>query len=280
MMESCKDGKCGKCPACEKKKSLMAMGYSEKAVEAVMFEFGEREIMEMVKTRLKVMHGLLSDIEESIAMKPNGSMSPWMVDKITMSADYLSAVADNAKYGDGLDNFKEGDGHSKAFDKGKYGKGLSKSQKESAKASSKKAMKADEEGKSLKEQYKPWASDKAHNKGLKEKGKKTPKSKHTEKYERMYGKDSEDNAEDSSDFAKKSGTGKSLAEKARKSGISLSVLRKVYQRGMGAWKSGHRPGMSPQAWAMARVNSFITGGGARKADKDLLGGGKKKKKKK
>ena len=70
---------------------------------------------------------------------------------------------------------------------------------------------------------------------------------------------------------------KSLAKKAKKSGISLGVLRKVYQRGMGAWKSGHRPGMSPQAWAMARVNSFITGGGARKADKDLLGGKKKKK---
>jgi len=255
----------------------MAMGYHEQAVDAVLVEFGEREIMEMVKTRLKVMHGLLSDIEEAIAMKPNGNMSPWMVDKITMSADYLSAVADNAKYGDGLDEYKEG--HAKAFDKGSYGKGLSKSQKESAKKSSKKAMKADEEGKSLKEQYKPWDSDKAHNAKLKKQGKKTPKSKHTEKYEKMYGKDSDDNAEDSTDYAKKKGgAGKSLAEKARKSGISLSVLRQVYQRGIGAWKSGHRPGMSPQQWAMARVNSFITGGGARKADKDLLGKGKKKKK--
>ena len=138
-------------------------------------------------------------------------------------------------------------------------------------------MKADEEGKSLKEQYKPWASDKAHNKKLKEQGKKAPKSKHTEKYERMYGKDSVDNAEDLADYAQKGSAGKSLAEKARKSGISLSVLRKVYQRGIGAWKSGHRPGMSPQAWAMARVNSYITGGGARKADKDLTSGKKKKK---
>ncbi len=259
----------------------MALGYHEQAVESVMFEFGEREIMEMVKTRLQVMHGLLSDIEEAIAMKPNGCMSPWMVDKVTMSADYLSAVADNAKYGDGLEEeYKEG--HARAFDKGNYGKGLSKEQKESAKSSSKKAMKADEEGKSLKEQYKPWASDKAHNAKLKEQGKKTPKSKHTEKYERMYGKDSDDNSEESSDFAKGKkrgggGAGKALAKKARESGISLGVLRQVYQRGIGAWKSGHRPGMSPQQWAMARVNSFITGGGARKADKDLLGGKKKKK---
>ena len=103
-MKSCKDGKCGKCQSCEQKKSLMAMGYSEQAVEAVMLEFGEREIMEMVKTRLKVMHGLLSDIENAIAMNPGRLMDQWMIDKVTMSADYLSAVADNARLGDGLDD--------------------------------------------------------------------------------------------------------------------------------------------------------------------------------
>lgn len=104
MMKSCKDGKCGKCPACEQKKSLMAMGYSEQAVDAVMFEFGEREIMEMVKTRLQVMHGLVRQIEESIAMNPGKLLDQWMIDKLTLSADYLSAVADNAKFGDGLDD--------------------------------------------------------------------------------------------------------------------------------------------------------------------------------
>ncbi len=104
MMKSCKDGKCGKCPACDQKKSLMAMGYSEQAVEAVMFEFGEREIMEMVKTRLKVIHGLVSEIEQSVARNPGGMMDQWMIDKITMSADYLSAVSDNAKFGSGLDD--------------------------------------------------------------------------------------------------------------------------------------------------------------------------------
>ena len=30
-----------------------------------------------------------------------------------------------------------------------------------------------------------------------------------------------------------------------------------------------RPGTTPQQWAFARVNSFITGGGARKSDADL-----------
>ena len=46
-------------------------------------------------------------------------------------------------------------------------------------------------------------------------------------------------------------------------------LKKVYDRGMAAWRTGHRPGTTPQQWAFARVNSFITGGGARKSDADL-----------
>tara|TARA_B100000941_G_scaffold265938_1_gene220869 strand:+ start:6 stop:1820 length:1815 start_codon:yes stop_codon:yes gene_type:complete len=60
-----------------------------------------------------------------------------------------------------------------------------------------------------------------------------------------------------------------LVKKSEKSGISYGILKKVYDRGMAAWKGGHRPGTTPQQWAFARVNSFITGGGARKADNDL-----------
>ena len=37
-----------------------------------------------------------------------------------------------------------------------------------------------------------------------------------------------------------------------------------------AWRTGHRPGTTPQQWAFARVNSFLTGGGARKADADVV----------
>ena len=73
---------------------------------------------------------------------------------------------------------------------------------------------------------------------------------------------------------------KGLADKAKKSGISVGTLRKVYNRGMAAWKTGHRPGASQQQWAFARVNSMLTGG---KADPDLQAkirsGGYKKKKK-
>jgi hypothetical protein len=62
-----------------------------------------------------------------------------------------------------------------------------------------------------------------------------------------------------------------LVKKAEKSGMSYSILKKVYDRGMAAWKTGHRPGTTPQQWAMARVNSFTTksAGTWGKADKDL-----------
>ncbi len=56
----------------------------------------------------------------------------------------------------------------------------------------------------------------------------------------------------------------------KKSGVSLSTLRKVYRRGVAAWNSGHRPGTTPQQWGMARVNSYITKGKTyHTADKDL-----------
>ena len=62
-----------------------------------------------------------------------------------------------------------------------------------------------------------------------------------------------------------------LKKKSEKSGISVGILRKVYNRGVAAWRTGHRPGTNPQQWGLARVNSFATkskgtwGG----ADKDL-----------
>jgi hypothetical protein len=37
----------------------------------------------------------------------------------------------------------------------------------------------------------------------------------------------------------------------------VDTLKKVYNRGVAAWKTGHRPGTTPQQWGMARVNAFI-----------------------
>jgi len=69
-----------------------------------------------------------------------------------------------------------------------------------------------------------------------------------------------------------------LEKKAKASGIPYSILKQVFERGMDAWKGGHRPGASSHAWAFARVNSFIVGGKTRKtADADLWAKAKKMK---
>ena len=72
-----------------------------------------------------------------------------------------------------------------------------------------------------------------------------------------------------------------LKKKSAKSGVSYGTLKKVFNRGMAAWKSGHRPGTTPQQWGHARVNSYITKGKGTYygADSDLSGKGKKKDKK-
>ena len=68
----------------------------------------------------------------------------------------------------------------------------------------------------------------------------------------------------------KTNVDKALKNKSEDSGIPVSILRKVYSKGMQAWNAGHRPGVAQHQWGMGRVNSFITGsGGARKADADL-----------
>ena len=62
-----------------------------------------------------------------------------------------------------------------------------------------------------------------------------------------------------------------LKNKSEKSGMPYGILKKVFDRGMAAWKGGHRPGASQHQWAFARVNSFITksSGTWGGADKDL-----------
>lgn len=58
--------------------------------------------------------------------------------------------------------------------------------------------------------------------------------------------------------------------------VTLSQLKKVYRRGLGAFSSSHRPGKSRAQWAMARVNTFLrmqSGGKVkdayRRADQDI-----------
>ena len=129
----------------------------------------------------------------------------------------------------------------------KYYKTLSKSEKEKrAKHFSKQDYKKSDDN----DDYKPAPGDK---------GAKTKLSKYTKKYRQMYGEE----------FVMEEIKG--ITNKAKKSGMPYSILKKVYDRGMAAWKGGHRPGTTQQQWAFARVNSFITKspGTWGKADSDL-----------
>ena len=68
-----------------------------------------------------------------------------------------------------------------------------------------------------------------------------------------------------------------LVKKSQQTGVPYGILKKSYDRGIAAWRTGHRPGTTPQQWAFARVNSMLTGG---KADPDLQKQARASKKKK
>ena len=136
----------------------------------------------------------------------------------------------------------------------KYVSGLSSSTAKARKAHWAKTSKMDPSNPAA---YEPAPGDKDA---------KTKESKHTKAYRAKFGEEVE--MEDVLlDEAAESG----LAAKAEKSGISIGTLRKVYNRGMAAWRTGHRPGTTPQQWAMARVNSYTSKGKGtyHGADKDL-----------
>ena len=171
----------------------------------------------------------------------------------------------------------------------KYHSGLSKSTKAKRDAQFKKGAEKDSDD--------PSAYPDKH---AGDAGAKTRTSKHTKKYHDMFGEGEVDSAKEKIDREKASDKKKhdrmldrartadtkaknqeesfeitedsatALKKKSEKSGISLGILKKVYNRGMAAWKTGHRPGASQQQWAYARVNSFITGGKTRTTgDADL-----------
>jgi len=62
----------------------------------------------------------------------------------------------------------------------------------------------------------------------------------------------------------------SLEEKAAATGVPVRFLRASYNRGMAAWRTGHRPGATQQQWGYARVHSLLLcGKTALSTDADL-----------
>jgi hypothetical protein len=50
---------------------------------------------------------------------------------------------------------------------------------------------------------------------------------------------------------------KSLKEKSEATGVPLKYIQESYNRGMAAWRTGHRPFATEQQWGYARVHSFL-----------------------
>ena len=97
--------------------------------------------------------------------------------------------------------------------------------------------------KMLKKDYRQFKTDQ---------GQKTKTSSYTQKFRKLY-----------------PGV-KSLPEIAKATKIPLKTIKTIYNRGLAAWRTGHRPGASPQAWGYARVHSFVVKGKTYyTADKDL-----------
>lgn len=64
---------------------------------------------------------------------------------------------------------------------------------------------------------------------------------------------------------------KSLKQRSQVTGIPENLLRQSYNRGMAAWRTGHRPGATQQQWGYARVSSMsLCGKTALTTDSDLV----------
>jgi hypothetical protein len=50
---------------------------------------------------------------------------------------------------------------------------------------------------------------------------------------------------------------KTLKQRSAVTGVPLKYIDTVFRRGSAAWRTGHRPGQTPQSWSYPRVSSFL-----------------------
>lgn len=123
----------------------------------------------------------------------------------------------------------------------KYTAGLSESTAAKRKAEIRKRIKG-------KVSYKPLAGDSKA---------KTKPSKYTKRAQGIRDKIKEAAAKSSG----RTSRDKFLNAASRVTDIPKRILKAVYNKGLAAWATGgHRPGVSQEAWAKARLYSFLTRG--------------------
>ena len=84
-----------------------------------------------------------------------------------------------------------------------------------------------------------WKNPKAYVGFQTDKGVKTRKSSYTQEWNSLFP------------------DAKSIKERADATGIPKNILQASYDRGMAAWRTGHRPGQTTQSWSFPRVSSFL-----------------------
>jgi hypothetical protein len=72
----------------------------------------------------------------------------------------------------------------------------------------------------------------------------------------------------------------SLTQKSKATGVPLKFIQESYDRGLAAWRTGHRPGATGQQWGYARVHSYLMCGKTHYGpDSDLVRNAKRASKK-
>lgn len=98
-----------------------------------------------------------------------------------------------------------------------------------------------------------WKSPKAYTGFTTNRGIQTRKSSYTQKWDKKF-----------------PGV-KSLEDRSKATGVPLRFLKESYNRGMAAWRTGHRPGATQQQWGYARVSSMLLcGKTAYSTDHDII----------
>ena len=87
-----------------------------------------------------------------------------------------------------------------------------------------------------------WKNPKAYGPFSTDVGVKTRRSKYISEWKRKFPHDT------------------SLVQYSKGTGVPLSLIQQSYNRGMAAWRTGHRPGATQQQWGYARVSSMLTCG--------------------
>jgi hypothetical protein len=106
-----------------------------------------------------------------------------------------------------------------------------------------------------------WKNPRAYRPFKTDQGQKTRRSKYTLQWRKKFPQ------------------AKTVRQMAKVTGVPERYVRQSYNRGLAAWRTGHRPGAGPEQWGYARARSMLLCGKTyRTTDSDLVRTAKQKSK--